>query len=332
MNKPSVSFIIPYYKVELALLERAVESVRRLEQYADWDIWIIDDGTPGTAAQEYAEALKDTRIHYHKQPNNGPGGARNTGMRLAQKEYIHFLDADDYLFFTPTRQAIQLLQQQKPDLLGFQFRKVFNKTLTDLPTSDPKIRFSGNGIDFMLHHNMYGSVWSYFFRKSIAEDIRFTPIAYHEDEEFTAFLFLKAKTLLITTLPVYAYYQRRGSIMHDQECQSVKKRFLDLIHILTNMKSKVRELPSPAAQALNRRTDLMCMSMVYTLLGDSPDSHFLLDMLRRMKQAGLYPLAPHAYTLPYIIIRMLSSTPAAMVIVSKFFRMLHFRHAGPSVE
>ena len=50
MNKPSISFIIPYYKVELPLLARAITSILRLEQKADWEVWVINDGTPGHEA------------------------------------------------------------------------------------------------------------------------------------------------------------------------------------------------------------------------------------------------------------------------------------------
>ena len=53
MNKPSISFIIPYYKVELPLLARAITSILRLGQKADWEVWVINDGTPGHEAEDY---------------------------------------------------------------------------------------------------------------------------------------------------------------------------------------------------------------------------------------------------------------------------------------
>ena len=82
MNKPSISFIIPYYKVELPLLARAITSILRLGQKADWEVWVINDGTPGHEAEDYLGSLDDPRIHYHVQPNLGLGGARNTGMEV----------------------------------------------------------------------------------------------------------------------------------------------------------------------------------------------------------------------------------------------------------
>ena len=123
MNKPSISFIIPYYKVELPLLARAITSILRLGQKADWEVWVINDGTPGHEAEDYLGSLDDPRIHYHVQPNLGLGGARNTGMEMAQKEYIQFLDADDFLFQKAFSQILDVLGEKHPDLLSFEFKK-----------------------------------------------------------------------------------------------------------------------------------------------------------------------------------------------------------------
>ena len=122
MNKPSISFIIPYYKVELPLLARAITSILRLGQKADWEVWVINDGTPGHEAEDYLGSLDDPRIHYHVQPNLGLGGARNTGMEMAQKEYIQFLDADDFLFQKAFSQILDVLGEKHPDLLSFEFK------------------------------------------------------------------------------------------------------------------------------------------------------------------------------------------------------------------
>ena len=101
MKPLSISFIIPYYKVELALLARAIRSVQALGNTVDWEIWVIDDGTPESEAKHFIEQLNEPNIGYYAQTHSGPGGARNTGLDLANKEYVHFLDADDYLFHTP---------------------------------------------------------------------------------------------------------------------------------------------------------------------------------------------------------------------------------------
>ena len=60
MNKPSISFIIPYYKVELPLLARAITSILRLGQKADWEVWVINDGTPGHEAVHWTTRVYTT--------------------------------------------------------------------------------------------------------------------------------------------------------------------------------------------------------------------------------------------------------------------------------
>lgn len=328
MKPLSISFIIPYYKVELALLARAIRSVQALGNTVDWEIWVIDDGTPESEAKHFIEQLNEPNIGYYAQTHSGPGGARNTGLDLANKEYVHFLDADDYLFHTPLKQALNMLATFPVELFAFQSQKVHDTSISDGSLPPPRLIFQGTGTDFMLRHNLHGSVWSYFFKHELARDLRFTPIAYHEDEEFTALLFLKAKQITVTNLPVYAYYQRKGSIMHRTESPFVKQRFLDLITIILNLKKKGKQLSGLPAAALNKRIDMLCMSMAYTLLGDSPDTSFLLDMRNRMKSAGLYPLSPHYYSLTYAIIRICTSTTAGLVALNKLFRLLHFKHAG----
>ena len=238
MNKPSISFIIPYYKVELPLLARAITSILRLGQKADWEVWVINDGTPGHEAEDYLGSLDDPRIHYHVQPNLGLGGARNTGMEMAQKEYIQFLDADDFLFQKAFSQILDVLGEKHPDLLSFEFKKVYHTGLWDTNVPAWQTVFQGSGTDFMLKHNLHGCAWGYVFKKSVLDGLRFTSGIYHEDEEFTPLLFLKARHVIITNLPAYAYFQRQYSIIHHPDRKIIKKRYSDLQHIILASQTK----------------------------------------------------------------------------------------------
>lgn len=328
MSLPSVSFIIPYYKIEIPLLARAVESIVRLGGHADWEVWVIDDGTPGREAAEYVAALDNPRVRYHAQANSGLGGARNTGMELASKEYIHFLDADDYLLFSPACRALRLLGQLQPELLRFELHHVSDKTLADCTHFKTHVSFRGSGTAFMLRHNLHGSACSYFFRKSLAGGLRFTPHIYHEDEEFTALLFIKAQDVLITSLPVYAYYRRTDSITHHKDRKVIEKRFTDLLQLIGRLKGKARTLPQPEAAALTRRADLLSMAMIYTLWRDSPDIRFLTGMLERMRATGLYPLPCRCHSIPYVLIRMASLTPSIAALTGSLVRLIRSFRPG----
>jgi tetratricopeptide (TPR) repeat protein len=87
-----VSVIIPCYN-HGHYLAHALQSVVA-QSFRDWEAIIVDDGstddTPAVAA-----AFSDPRIGYTYQENQGLAAARNAGIRLAQGEFLAFLDADD---------------------------------------------------------------------------------------------------------------------------------------------------------------------------------------------------------------------------------------------
>lgn len=87
-----VSVIIPVYQVE-KYISTTIKSV--LEQtYQGFEIIIVDDGSPDQSI-EICQQFNDARIKIIRQKNRGLAGARNTGIRHAQAEYLAFLDGDD---------------------------------------------------------------------------------------------------------------------------------------------------------------------------------------------------------------------------------------------
>src|SRR5690242_5160744 len=87
-----VSIVIPVYGAE-QYVSAAVQSAIK-QTYKNLEILIIDDGSPDKSI-EICQQFTDSRIKIIRQKNRGLPGARNTGIRHAQGEYIGFLDADD---------------------------------------------------------------------------------------------------------------------------------------------------------------------------------------------------------------------------------------------
>ena len=88
-----VSVIIPVYGVE-KYIAATVQSV--LEQtYKEFELLIIDDGSPDQSVEVCQQFLTDSRVRIIRQENRGVCAARNTGIRHAQGEYLAFLDGDD---------------------------------------------------------------------------------------------------------------------------------------------------------------------------------------------------------------------------------------------
>ena len=93
---PVVSVIIPVYKVE-KYLRRCLDSLIA-QTFADWQAICIDDGSPDRSPAILDEyAARDARIKVIHRANGGVSSARNLGIENASGNYIHFLDADDWI-------------------------------------------------------------------------------------------------------------------------------------------------------------------------------------------------------------------------------------------
>lgn len=93
-NEPRISVIVPVYNVE-AYLAQCINSIQN-QTLREIEIILVDDGSSDNCPQicdKYAES--DERIHVIHQENKGVSAARNAGLRLAQGEYIAFIDSDD---------------------------------------------------------------------------------------------------------------------------------------------------------------------------------------------------------------------------------------------
>ena len=95
MTEKLVSIITPTYNCA-RFIGRTIESVQA-QSYSNWDMMIVDDrSTDNTEEVVNAYMKNDSRIKYHLlDVNSGAAVARTTAMKLANGEYMAFLDSDD---------------------------------------------------------------------------------------------------------------------------------------------------------------------------------------------------------------------------------------------
>ena len=93
---PKLSVIVPVYNTEKYLRE-CVDSILA-QTFTDFELILVDDGSTdgsGAICDEYAG--KDSRIRVIHQENGGATLARRSGVRIAQGEYVAFVDSDDWI-------------------------------------------------------------------------------------------------------------------------------------------------------------------------------------------------------------------------------------------
>jgi glycosyltransferase involved in cell wall biosynthesis len=90
---PAVSVIIPAYNT-VAYIAEALDTVFA-QTFTDFEVIVINDGSPDTDQLEKVLEPYLERIVYLKQENRGPSAARNAGIRRSRGEFLAFLDSDD---------------------------------------------------------------------------------------------------------------------------------------------------------------------------------------------------------------------------------------------
>jgi len=92
-TSPRVSVVIPAYNTA-KFIGATLNSVLA-QTFSNYEILIINDGSPDTPQLERALGPFRDRITYIRQENGGPARARNRAIAQAKGRYIAFLDSDD---------------------------------------------------------------------------------------------------------------------------------------------------------------------------------------------------------------------------------------------
>ena len=119
--KYKVSVIIPIYKVE-RYITRCAESLMR-QTLPEVQFVFVDDATPDNSIslleavlERYPERRGDVVILRHN-ANKGLPSARNTGLSVAEGEYIFHCDSDDFVEVDMLAKMYALVEKESADIV-----------------------------------------------------------------------------------------------------------------------------------------------------------------------------------------------------------------------
>lgn len=96
MCDEKISIVIPIYNTE-QYLDKCVDSVLN-QTYKNLEVILVDDGSTddsGKICDYYA--AKDQRVVIIHQRNQGNNVARKNGVKIANGDYVGFVDSDDWI-------------------------------------------------------------------------------------------------------------------------------------------------------------------------------------------------------------------------------------------
>lgn len=115
----NLTIVIPTYNVENYIEENLNSLVEQKTNYI-FEVVIVDDGSKDKTVdivKRYCEKFKNFKLYLQK--NNGAGSARNTGIKKATGEYIHFLDSDDYVSTSFVEDVLATAYKNYADIVLF---------------------------------------------------------------------------------------------------------------------------------------------------------------------------------------------------------------------
>ena len=218
-----VSVILPIYNVAQYLDETFMSLLNQTLQ--EIEIIVVNDGATDNS-QEYIDKYIaiDSRIKCIKQTNQGLSGARNTGMKYIQGEYVYFMDSDDILELDALEKCYYYAINNHADICIFDADVFYEKNASIIPWNydrsnvlEENKKYDGEElfnylIDIKQHRAV---VWLQFIRWDYLKKIKLTFFhgIIHEDEHFTPQLFLQTSNI---------YYLNRKFIRHRVRSSSIQ--------------------------------------------------------------------------------------------------------------
>lgn len=209
INQPKVSVIVPVYNCaeHLELFHRSV-----LQQtFDDFELIYTDD----CSTDESFELLKkfqkeDNRIKLNRhEKNKGAGGARNTGLEMAQGEFVCFLDADDFPEKNYLQQLTQAIQAKNAEIVVCNFRMLEeDKAQVNFTSKFKKGVYSGKkALRLFARYIVNAALWNKIFKRSLFEEneIIFPEHIAHQDFATIVRVMERAKKIVIIPDVLYNY-------------------------------------------------------------------------------------------------------------------------------
>ena len=325
-----LSWVVPLYNCA-GYIGRCIESLQkqRIAEY-DYEIIIVDDESSdnGTTIVE-AYRQRHRNISLLRQPHQGPGVARNNGMKVCRGKYVAFADADDVIRPNAVGEILRALTVNHTlefDAIGFNHRN-----FTDIAEISPinehvKISFHAYRMyDFCCVHGFRANSVDYIFKREFLRKYGISFPNYKVGEDLTFMLDVYAlHDALIAYTPtiVYLYFQRTGSLSNSTNASQALKDFdtlCDIQHKILHSKS-LAIYPQDVRDKCS--LDFVQSQAIIKLLAASLKMPDLKELFAKAYTSGLFPFRATCGTIMSLL-SILSQNPRFTNLASYLYRYVY---------
>ena len=230
MNKYKVSIIIPVYNCE-KYIARCLESIIK-QTLKEIEIICINDASGDDSfdiLNNYQK--KDSRIKIiHMPVNKGAGLCRNKGLELASGEYIHFVDADDYMMLDACEKLYNHMKEKNGDICFHKIKIISENKNNESSVSQGILEkydgsYIGTGLldEFVKNNEFFLYPWSVIFKRKLINEnkLTFSSLLIGEGGDFVLKALVRAKSASVLDEVLYYYNVHEDSIMGKNSKRSI---------------------------------------------------------------------------------------------------------------
>lgn len=311
MERPKVSIIVPIYNVE-KYLDRCMDSLLN-QTLKDIEIIMVDDGSPDNCpwmCDEYAK--KDSRVKVIHKKNAGLGMARNSGLEIANGEYVAFVDSDDYVDCHMYEALYNKVKEMQVDAVLCKFYlddkgDVSEGDIDGMPCKESVVDFRTDYIPNVVGclpdekcNQLYGfSVWNLLFSRNIIErnKLRFESERnfVSEDILFQLDFAACASKLLLYPKPFYFYCNNAGSLTKKYDYTRYDREVLLYKEIGRRLQCKKIAIPDIELR-LSRLLLYKCLFSVCDTIKYLPYKESIIQLAKITENVDLQKIL-HSYPL-----------------------------------
>ena len=248
---PKISVIIPCFNAE-EFLPQCLESVFS-QTHPNLEVIVVDDcSTDGSTKilKQFEEKHSNLKVILQPKHKNA-GACRNVGIKHATGDYVHFLDADDWIDSTAYETVLKSMGSKNVDACVFQFKYHDNQTgkqtdMVNVMTNQKQIVSLKQYPNFLIYSPVVP--WNKLIKKSVIDDnqLTFDEIQCANDRSFYFKLIKSAKNILIIPDKL-AFYRinNSGSLIGSGRAKNFNcnfQAFESSISAYANMKPKFKQI------------------------------------------------------------------------------------------